>query len=158
MTVSPDAVTIVPYAAHYAADFARLNTRWITEYFTLEAPDIAVLSDPEGAILAPGGQVYFALDGTRVIGTVAALPTAAGVFELAKMAVEPEAQGRGVGKLLVEAVIGFAREAGAHTLILLTHSKLRPALHLYEKLGFRLVPLPPDTGYARAEIRMELAL
>ncbi len=158
MPAMPDAAIIVPYAAEYAADFERLNTRWITEYFTLEAPDLAVLGDPEGEIIAPGGQVYFALDGSRVIGTVAAIPTGNGEFELAKMAVEPEAQGRGVGRLLVEAVIMFAREAGAHTLILLTHSTLRPALHLYEKLGFRLMPLPADTGYARAELRMELAL
>jgi GNAT superfamily N-acetyltransferase len=74
------------------------------------------------------------------------------------MAVTPECQGRGVGQLLGQAVIEFARHSGAHQLFLLTNSRLAPAIRLYERLGFVHRPLPPDAGYTRADVYMELGL
>jgi GNAT superfamily N-acetyltransferase len=117
-----------------------------------------VLDDPHCAIVAPGGEVFFALQDNTVIGTAAALVKAPGVFELVKMAVDPAAQGHGIGLLLGRAVIEFARKQSATSLYLLTNGKLETALRLYERLGFRHVPLPPDTGYARAGIRMDFPL
>lgn len=152
------AVTIAPFRAEWAPDFARLNRQWIERYFVLEEPDRLVLEDPQGGILDAGGQVFFALRDGVVVGTAAAMPMAQGVFELAKMAVAPEAQGLGIGLLLGQAVIAFARDAGAETVFLLTNSRLAPALRLYAKLGFVPVPLPPDNGYVRADTRMELRL
>jgi len=81
-----------------------------------------------------------------------------GRLELAKMAVEPAAQGRGLGRLLGQAVIDHARATGAEQLFLLTNSSLATAIHLYEQLGFRHAPLPRQTGYSRADVYMELRL
>lgn len=151
-------VHLVPFDPGLAAHFARLNREWIERFFVLEPADLAVLNDPHAAVIARGGMIYFALLGDEVVGTCAVMPHEPGTLELAKMAVSPSAQGRGVGRLLGEACIAFARTTDAHTLMLHSSSKLGPALHLYETLGFRHAPMPPGVEYARADVHMELAL
>lgn len=151
-------VRITPFDPSLAPHFARLNREWIERWFVLEPADLAVLVDPVSAIITPGGMIYFALLGDEVIGTCAVMPHESGVLELAKMAVSPAAQGRGVGRLLGEACIAFARRTDAHTLMLLSNSRLAPALHLYESLGFRHAPVPEGVEYARADVYMELPL
>ena len=153
-----DGVTIEPYRKGLAPVFERLNREWIERLFRVEPADAEVLGDPERTILTPGGQIFFArLDG-EIVGTAAALPHGAGQFELAKMAVTPACQGRGIGALLGQAVIAFARSAGAERLFLLTNSRLTGAIRLYERLGFEHRPLPPETGYTRADVYMERPL
>ena len=151
-------LTIVPYRAELVSAFARLNREWIERLFTLEPSDSKVLEDPERAIIALGGQIFFALDGTEAVGTAAAVPYPPNRFELAKKAVASAYQGRGIGRRLGEAIITFASGAGAETLFLLTNSRLQGAIHLYEQLGFRHRPLPSHTGYTRADVYMELPL
>jgi GNAT superfamily N-acetyltransferase len=76
---------------------------------------------------------------------------------LVGMFVAPEARERGVGSALVNAVVGWARERGAHALRLWVTSSNTPAIALYEKCGFRLTgetrPLPHHTPLA--DYRME---
>ncbi len=91
-------------------------------------------------------------------GTCAVIRHDRETFELAKMAVAPAARGRGYGDRLVEAAAAFARGAGATRLMLVSNTRLGPALNLYRKHGFRDVPLDPGTGYSRADIQLELAL
>lgn len=143
-----------------AAAFAALNEAWIVQHFTLEAKDRATLADPFGTYVAPGGDVLVARDGEQVLGCVALEPEGAGVFELSKMAVDPAAQGQGLGRRLLEAAIARARELGATSLFLGSNTKLAPAVHLYEALGFTHVPRE-DIGpmpYDRANVFMRLEL
>ena len=151
-------VRIVPYEPALAPHFARLNREWIERFFVLEPADLAVLGDPHAAIIEPGGMIFFALLGNDVVGTCAVMPHGPGTLELAKMAVSPSAQGRGIGRLLGEACIAFARGTTAHTLMLASNSSLAPAIHLYEQLGFRHAPMPPGNEYARADVYMEMPL
>jgi len=92
------------------------------------------------------------------VGTAAALPVSPGRFELAKMAVEPAFQGSGIGRLLGEAVIEFARSTNADTIFLVTNSRLDGAIRLYERLGFEHRPMPFTSAYSRADVYMELVL
>ena len=151
-------VRIVPFEPALAPHFARLNREWIERFFVLEAADVAVLSDPQAAIMDQGGMIYFAVLGDDVVGTCAVMPHGPGTLELAKMAVSPSVQGRGVGRMLGEACIAFARTTDAHTLMLLSNASLAPALHLYEKLGFRHAPMPAGNEYARANVHMTMDL
>ena len=151
-------VRIVPYEPALAPHFARLNREWIERFFVLEPADLAVLGDPQAAIIDPGGMIYFALIGDEVVGTCAVMPHGAGTLELAKMGVSPAAQGRGIGRLLGEACVAFARSTPAHTLMLASNATLTPAIHLYERLGFRHAPMPPGNEYARANVYMVMPL
>jgi GNAT superfamily N-acetyltransferase len=150
--------TVVTWRPEYRADFERLNREWIETWFAVEASDLAVFADPEGAIVRPGGEIFFVVDEAGVRGTCALIAHAPGVLELAKMAVSPAAQGRGYGELLMRASIAHARRVGARKLMLVSNTRLEPAIRLYRKSGFVEVPLEPGIEYARADIQMELDL
>jgi GNAT superfamily N-acetyltransferase len=151
-------IRIVAYQREFAPAFQRLNLAWIERLFVVEDADRKVLGDPERAIIAPGGQILFALDAGEPIGTVAMIRFSAARYELAKMAVASSHQRRGIGELLGAAAIAFARDAGAETVFLLTNSSLAGAIGLYERLGFRHAVDPDPPEYARADIYMELPI
>jgi ribosomal protein S18 acetylase RimI-like enzyme len=138
-----------------------MNLAWIEAHFTAEARDRQQLDDPERHILAPGGHIFIAEadgpDGVEVLGTCALLAVPDGAFELAKMAVDERARGRGVGRALGEAAVEAARALSAPRVELLSNTALVAAIGLYRALGFIEVPLPA-TEYARANIKMVLEL
>jgi putative acetyltransferase len=74
------------------------------------------------------------------------------------MAVTPACQGTGIGRKLLQTVIEAGRASGARRLYLETNHILKPAIRLYESMGFR--HLSPDriipSPYARADVYMEL--
>jgi GNAT superfamily N-acetyltransferase/predicted enzyme related to lactoylglutathione lyase len=152
------AIRVVPFKVDYAGDFRRLNLEWIERLFKLEAPDRKVLDDPERAIIAKGGMIFFALDGAAVVGTVAMIRVGDGRCELAKMAVSASHQRRGIGELLGGACKAWATEQGFRTVFLETNSRLDNAIRLYERLGFRHATDPHRSDYARADVYMELSL
>ena len=43
------------YKKEYAKDFKQINMEWIEKYFVMEPVDEFVLTNPEEAILKPGG-------------------------------------------------------------------------------------------------------
>jgi ribosomal protein S18 acetylase RimI-like enzyme len=153
-----EVAAVVTYRDEYRPHFERLNRAWIERWFVLEQPDLEIFADPVKHIIAPGGQIFFVVDDGEVYGTCAVVPHGDGGFELAKMAVDPAAQGRGYGDLLMQAVIHFSREAGARRLILVSNTKLAPAIRLYRKHGFVEVPIHGGSGYERANIEMHLSL
>jgi putative acetyltransferase len=148
---------ILDYLPAHQPIFRALNEEWITQYFVMEAPDYQMLDEPERYILEPGGAIVMAEHQGQLVGTCALLPEGHGVFELAKMAVSPKAQGLGIGFALGQAAISKARQLGAQQLELLSNSRLRPALALYHKLGFRHVPVPVSP-YQRTDVKMVLDL
>ncbi len=76
-------------------------------------------------------------------------------YELAKLAVNPDVRGKGIGYLLCKAVVDKAKSLGAKSLFLESNTLLKPAIHTYKKLGFReLAEYHPS--YARGDIQMEL--
>jgi ribosomal protein S18 acetylase RimI-like enzyme/DNA-binding MarR family transcriptional regulator len=150
-----DRVEIVPFRPELRAHFFRLNADWLQHYFYLEEIDHQVLSNPEGEILEPGGAILFALLDGAVVGTCALMPGEAGAYELTKMAVDPQSQGLGIGRLLIDAAIAeFGRRKGT-TLFLETNTRLVSAIRLYESRGFEHQPAAkPDSHYQRANVFM----
>jgi N-acetylglutamate synthase-like GNAT family acetyltransferase len=153
-----DTLEIVPYQDKYKSDFERLNREWIEEFFKMEDEDFHTLQHPESYVIAKSGEIFFALLDQEVIGTAAMIPTSDKVFELAKMAVRKDVQGRGVGKLLLERCIGFAKERKALEIFLLTNDVLKPALNLYLSTGFVLNHEYDDERYERGNTKMNLIL
>jgi N-acetylglutamate synthase-like GNAT family acetyltransferase len=150
-------VQILDFETQHATRFRELNEEWITRYFRLEDADRQSLGNPQEYILSKGGHILMAAYQGEIVGTCALINDGEGVFELAKMAVTPKAQGLKIGKLLGEAAVRKARAAGASKVYLVSNRKLDTALNLYRRLGFVEVPMPPSI-YERADIRMELAL
>ena len=148
-------LTIIPYEPRYQPDFKRLNVEWIKQYFVVETHDLEQLDHPETHILPNGGQIFLGLLDDVIVGCVAMVRTSPTDFELAKMAVSPAVHGQGVGKLLCQHAIGYARQSGAKTVWLETNRVLTPAISLYERVGF--VHLPPKPSlYSRADVYMEV--
>ena len=156
MPAAPN-LAIIDYEPAHQPAFRALNHEWISRYFTIEPIDNAMLDDPHGYILAPGGHIFMAQHGGEVVGTCALIKEHEGLYELAKMAVSPRVQGLGIGWQLGQAALAKARALGAHRVELLSNFRLTPALRLYEKLGFRHVPAPP-TAYQRTDVKMVLDL
>jgi putative acetyltransferase len=146
---------VVTYRDQWRGEFERLNREWIESYFTLEDADRDTFRDPVGRIVAPGGQIFFVVEGERVLATCAVIRHRATVHEIAKMAVSPEARGRGYGDCLMEAALAFSRAAGADRVVIVSNTRLGPAIRLYQKHGFVQVPLDPDQRYLRADIQLE---
>ena len=159
MTNDSTTVEIIDYEPALGIHFKRINYAWIGQLFEVEAEDIESLEHHQEKILDGGGAILFARVGEDIVGTCALIKWSDELYELAKMGVDPEFQGRQIGKQLGLAVIDRARRMGATKLFLDSNRKLAPALKLYEQLGFREIPYDDRScNYMRCDIRMELDL
>ncbi len=149
-------VQIVAYTEDLAHEFARLNRTWIEQYFTLEAADLELLNNPRESIIAQGGQLFFAQIGGTTVGTCAAQKLSDGDWELAKLGVDREYQGRGIGRRLCESVMEFCWSHGAERIIIETNTILAPAVNLYCSLGFRQFTPEVKSPFARTNLFLEL--
>lgn len=152
-------VRIISYESRYREVFQKLNEEWISTYFEMEEADHKVLDNPETYILQNGGHIFVALYNDEPVGVCALLKMddTRYDYELAKMAVSPKAQGKNIGYLLGQAAINKAIELGASSIYLESNTILKPAINLYQKLGFRKVA-GHATPYKRCNIQMELLL
>lgn len=149
-------ISIINFEPRYAADFKRLNIEWLDKYELTEPADISMLENYQSEILDTGGAIYLAKAGDEIIGSAALIQEKPGEYELAKMAVTAVWQGKGISKLLIEKCLEKAKELNALKVFLVSNSKLSTALSLYEKYGFKHVPVI-DNHYSNADVRMELA-
>ncbi|RAJ94043.1 acetyltransferase (GNAT) family protein [Larkinella arboricola] len=152
-----DEIQILDFDPAYREQFKKLNLAWIEKYFNVEEPDIRALSNPESYIIANGGRVFFARYQGRIVGTCALLKENDEVYELAKMAVSPEVQGKQIGKKLCVHLLEAARQMGAKRVYLESNTALTPALELYRKVGFYQVESTPSP-YQRANVKMQIDL
>jgi GNAT superfamily N-acetyltransferase/predicted transcriptional regulator len=151
------AVEIVDYQPKYQSAFKQLNEEWITNWFKMEEADYKILDRPKEYVIDTGGYILFALFDGKPAGTCALVKLNETTFELSKMAVSPEAKGKGIGWLLGNAAIEKAKEAGFKRLYLESNTILNPAINLYYKLGFKRIAGKPSP-YERSNIHMEINL
>jgi GNAT superfamily N-acetyltransferase len=136
------------FGSTYAAEVAQDDDHWVRRASLAEAGVESV--------------TFFAVTGEEVVGLAAGYrpdPSRPAV-ELVSMWVEPAARRAGVARALVDAVVGWARDAGAVWVELWVTRGNTAAASLYRAAGFRETgdhqPLPSDP--CRDEIRMRLSL
>lgn len=152
-------VEIAPYNTSYQNTFKALNEEWISHYFEMEEADYKPLDNPQTYILDNGGHIFVALYKNSPVGVCALLKMDDGHYdyEFAKMAVSPKVQGKNIGFLLGQAALQKAKELGASRIYLESNTVLKPAINLYQKLGFKKI-VGHTTPYKRCNIQMELML
>ena len=152
-------IEIVDYDKKYQKVFKALNVEWISTYFRMEEADYKALNNPVNYILKKGGHIVVALYKKEPLGVCALIKMndPAYDYELAKMAVSPKAQGKNLGLLLGQAIIEKAKALGASNIYLESNTILKPAINLYQKLGFKKI-VGLASPYKRCNIQMELKL
>lgn len=101
-----------------------------------------------GKYAPPRGCILLAMDDEAAVGCVALRPMDSAphdrseerVCEMKRLYAKPQARGRGVGRLLCEELIRFARQGGYTLIKLDTEPELESACSLYRSLGFIEIP------------------
>ena len=150
-------IEIIAFTDETSQFIKTLNYEWLEKYFKVEAGDEISLSNPKKYIIDKGGFIFYAKINGKIVGTYSLLKEENNMYQLGKMAVSNETQGLGIGTFLLEHCLKTAQDKGIKKLILYSNTKLKSAIHLYEKYGFYEIEL--DKGlYERANIKMEKLL
>jgi putative acetyltransferase len=107
--------------------------------------------------LAPAGRLVVARDGGEVAGCGGLRPLRPGVAELRRLWVRRPYRKQGVGKMISEALIAWARSAGYRSIRLETLSVMPQAEALFRSLGFARIAddrTSPFPGSRLLELRL----
>ena len=97
-------------------------------------------------------QVHVAEREARIVGVLELLVTDEG-FLLDSVAVDPSAQGTGVGRQLLEFAESEARRHGFQSIYLMTNEKMTENQALYSRIGYVLFDRQTVHGYSRVLMR-----
>ena len=100
-------------------------------------------------------RVHVAERDGRIIGVLELLVTDEG-FLLDSVAVDPSAQGTGIGRLLLEFAEAEARRHGFESIYLMTNEKMTENQVLYARIGYVLFDKRSVHGYSRVLMRKAL--
>lgn len=145
---------IVKYQKKYEKDFIRLNTAWVEKFFVMEQEDRDILYHAE-ALIKKGAMIFFAVEENQVLATCMVMPFGNHVWEICKLAADEGYQGKGAGSNVFKACMEYAVDHGAEKITLISNHILKPALHIYEKFGFRRVPVDRGNEYERCDVQCE---
>ena len=145
---------IIEYDAKYKDDFIRFNKDWILNNFgVLEKEDIETF-DTIDEELAEGGMIYFAVEGSVVLAACMTKPMENDTWEICKLCSNKTRPHKGCGTAVFCAATQWAVDHGAKRLFILSNSKLKAAVHIYEKCGFKEIKLD-NYEYVRGDIAFE---
>lgn len=150
-------IKISKYNSKYDQSLYELNKSWIEEFWVLEESDVKDLLKPRESIINLGGEIFFVLANSIVVGTAAMIPFPNSKIELAKMTVHKEFRGKGLSKILLKKCIDYAKVSKAKEIFLISNRRLLSARKLYEKFGFIEVDLDSNK-YKRGNYKMVLRL
>lgn len=164
-------MNIVEYDSKYKDSFIQFNTDWIVDNFgCLEKEDYETFAKIDEE-LEHGAMIYFAVENDIPLATCMAKPipyeTVQSTFsrecpkdmsgetwEICKLGSDKHREHKGCGSAVFEAAVQWAIDHGAKRLFILSNRKLKTAIHIYEKYGFREIVLD-DYEYDRGDIAFE---
>jgi ribosomal protein S18 acetylase RimI-like enzyme len=127
------------------ADVARARDL-IVEYAGTLGIDLAFQGFDEEIAGFPGeygsdrGRLFLATIGGDAIGCIALRPLSGDTCELKRLYVRPQGRKSGIGRALMRAAMGAARDLGYRRIRLDTLSTMTAAIALYLDFGFRAIP------------------
>ena len=130
--------------AYFHDIVSRYHGREATNSETAAAMD----AEPSDDLAPPSGVLLVARQGPVILGCAGLRFLPAGIGEITRIFVLPQARRRGVGRLLLHAVEDAARHHAVTRLRLDTRSDLAEARQLYAKSGFREVAPFNDGRFA----------
>jgi GNAT superfamily N-acetyltransferase len=152
----PDYV-IEAFTDKFQGAFDRIWVNWLVHDVGIQPQleDVLEVRDPFKSYIDKGGAAFYAISHGKCVGIVAVKPLNETDFEFCKLVVLKEAHGNGLGEKLIQACIDHVREVQGVNLYLQSIRVLKPALGLYEKMGFENAP-PPESMFVlnRTEIIM----
>jgi len=111
-----------------------------------------------GDYAPPSGRLLLATDEGQLAGCVALHPLEPGICEMKRLYLRPAFRAKGLGRIMVETIIGEARGIGYHRLRLDTIEPLmKDAVRTYRKMGFREIA-PYRENPCEGALYMELDL
>ena len=120
----------IPGTAYFDESLGHLS-----EYYNgVEKRFYYVVTDEAGTVLGGGGLAEF----TQINNCA----------ELQKLYIADAIKGKGIGRRLMELIEEKAREYGYDKMYLETHTNLTEAIHLYEKMGYKLIEKPEGVVHA----------
>ncbi|MEJ8555221.1 GNAT family N-acetyltransferase [Tepidibacter sp. Z1-5] len=147
-------IEIIEYDRKYKDEYINLNMKWLLKYDLLEDKDEIIIQNVEREILDKNGKVYLLrTNKEEIIGTVGLRPISDKTVEILKLAVDSNFKGLGLGRRLMEKAIEESYNLGYKNIALYTNSKLKAAIGLYKKLGFKKVALD-DSHYEEVDMKM----
>ena len=156
-------IVIRPYKAGEASYVSFLQMKFyeqvygfkpVFEHYLLEAM-AKFIESPEGS------QLWIALNGDEIIGSIAIINTADHIAQLRWFLVDANYQGKGIGKKLMDTAIQFCMEQGYTNIFLWTLHTLDSARHIYEDYSFMTTETKSNTewtGELLTEERWDLFL
>jgi ribosomal protein S18 acetylase RimI-like enzyme len=112
------------------------------------------------AALVEEGDVYVWADpeaDPEVVGLLVLRPADGGALMVENVAVDPSAQGRGLGPTLLEFAEAEARSRGIDELRLYTHERMTTNIELYKRLGWTEYDRLAEHGFARVFMRKQVS-
>lgn len=111
------------------------NDRSFQNYLDLQRYDeeIQHLEEKYGM---PSGRLYLAYCDGEAAGCIGLKNMDGKNCEMKRLYVRPQFRGKNIGKLLIQKIIGDAKEIGYSYMLLDTLPFLEKAIHMYEKFGF----------------------
>lgn len=145
---------VVEFQEKYRDDFVAFNTDWIISYFGfLEDHDLETFANIDEEMQA-GAMIFFAVEHDIALATCMAKPLNGTTWEICKLGSNQNISHPGAGSAVFEAAMQWALDHGAKKLFILSNRKLKPALHIYEKYGFKEIKLD-HYEYIRGDIAFE---
>ncbi|MDE7351600.1 MAG: GNAT family N-acetyltransferase [Acetatifactor sp.] len=145
---------IIEYTTKYRDDFIQFNKDWIMDNFGfLEAGDLETFEKIDED-LAMGAMIYFAVEEDIPLATCMAKPMDEFTWEICKLGSNKHKDHKGCGSAVFGAAVQWAIGHGAKRLFILSNSRLKPAIHIYEKYGFKEIKLD-NYEYVRGDIAFE---
>ena len=115
------------------------------------------LANLESEYAPPSGAFVLAVENGQFVGCAGLRRFSDGVGEIKRLYLVPQTRGRGIGRVLAEAIVEAAQQIGYERLLLDTLPSMTAAQSLYLSLGFKPVDayrFNPVAGTMYLELRL----